>query len=157
MKYRLFSDSDGTKFPEDIKRIIAEAKDKFDNLIRKYGNIAEDIISVLKRIEELTKQGSVADEIFDKIKVEFPDFFAVKGFEFIQDALPGIIEKIEEYIGAMNFDLSNTYQASFESYRHKTASIIFEGALGAVHGKTITRVESDSVIQEVYRVKSLLA
>lgn len=149
MKRKYFSREDGTTFSEDMNALFQEARAKFWELIRKHGDTAEDIINILKAVNDFIKQGTPADMIMDKLAIQFPNFVGTEIFEFIQNRLPSFIEKAENFLQNIGIDIEA--EANYESLRHKTASICLQDYL-ATKDVAIARVDADSVIQEVYRL-----
>ena len=146
---KLFSNSDGTKFGEDIRAIFSALLLK----IKPWEATAYKIVDFFDRVDDAIKEGTPTDQVIDKVLAAIPGAADDAIYAFIQANLGKVIEGFEGVIAdvtdwielAENLNSAPEGLASYQSMKHKTGSIILKEY---AEGKLNT-VESDTVIQVV--------
>lgn len=155
MKRKLFSRKDGTTMGEDLKAIFETEKNKLWDLVQKFGEPAEKIIDFLRLVNEKIQEGTQTDLIIDKVLAQIPGHADEDIYKFIQAHLGGWIDSIEMLVDDIRRnagdEIAESYQADYESARHKTASILLQDYL-ASQGESVARHESDYTVQAVYNM-----
>ncbi len=152
---RFFSDEDGTKIGEDFRALVGDIELKLQMLFKKWGAPAERIIDALRFVSEQIQEGTPVDTIIDR----FTDMIEGEGddalYAYLQTNLPAWVKRLEEIYAkwqAATDDIEKLMlQGDYESARHKTASIFLQD-FAMIEGEVLDRVDTDTVIQDVYRL-----
>lgn len=155
MKRKLFSQKDGTTLGQDLKAIFETEKNKLWDLVQKFGEPAEKIIDFLRLVNEKIQEGTPTDLIIDKVLEAIPGHADEDIYKFIQENLEGWIDSIEMLVDDIRrnegSEIAESYQADYESFRHKKASVLLQDYLLS-NGTDIARHESDYTVQAVYNM-----
>lgn len=145
-KRKLFSNADGSTFPEDISDITEEVKAFFNSLpleLKKLLPIAEDIVRALQVASDAVKDGSPLDQALQKAldltKTEADD----KIYEVVKNAVELFLDRVKPYLN------SNALLFYLADLKKQSASMTLKFA------ESLTQVQADTAIQlAVYAVKS---
>lgn len=143
-KRKLFSNSDGSTFKEDIAAIKQNIKARFEHLpieLKKLLPIAEDIVIYLQLLDDMLEEGHPVNESIEKVLalLNLDDKF----YELIKNAIHLLAERAQECIS--NID----YQLSSSMLKREVATGILTWS------QKTTFLEADTAIQlAVYSIKS---
>lgn len=155
MKRKLFSQKDGTTIGEDLKAIFETEKNKLWDLVKKFGDVAETIINAMRDVSDSIREGTPVDKTIDFVLSRIPGDADEKLYKYIQDHLEGWIDSIEMLVDDIRrnegSEIAESYQADYESFRHKKASVLLQDYLLS-NGTDIARHESDYTVQAVYNM-----
>ena len=153
-KTRFFSRKDGTTLPQDLEKFIEGKLHDIKKLLHKFGEDAEKIVGVLRKIDAEIQAGTPTDLIIQKALVIIPGHADEAIYKFIRDHLGEFIDEADMFVksiqsgGVGEIHLPEVL-SNYESLRHKKASTILELWVNENFGG-ISRAESDTTVQNVY-------
>ncbi len=150
MKRRFFSRKDGTTLGEDLRATFESAKHKFWDLIDKFSDEAEIIVNAMSDVNEAIQDGKPANEAIEFVLSRIPGDADERLYALIKEKLPEWIFKVQKFIDMIKgIEHDEAITADYESFRHKATSLTLQQLNG------IDRVSSDTVVQTVYKLKSM--
>lgn len=150
-KMKLFSRKDGTTLPEDLKEIFESKWHDIKQLLDKFGDDAEKIIDALRKVNDEIQIGTPTDQIIQKVLDAIPGHADDAIYAFIQAHLGEWLDDAELIVDGLKAEPVEEMSDIYESLRHKKASTLLQTWV-AGNGGTISRVDSDTTIQNVYQM-----